>query len=72
MIPFEIRIQHDNLGNADHLLSDENRTKLEAGEMIRVGGDAECEICGKIWYDHPVVIGALWLNKACDGRLLKL
>ena len=71
-IPFDIRIQHDNNLNAPHLLADEDRAKLEAGEMLRVGGDGICEMCGKVWYDHPVVLGALYLNRACDGTLLKL
>lgn len=43
----------------------------------RAGGDVPCEICGKLYYDHPMdevhlgSDGAPWLHRVCDGRLVK-
>ena len=48
------------------------------GEMIRVNGNADCELCGRQWWRHPVTYeftdwdGEPWLHVACDGTLLKL
>ena len=64
--------EHDELGNAPHLLSEEDRKKLDDGKMIRAGGGCICEACGKEYYDHPSVMGALWATKLCDGSLVKL
>lgn len=72
MIPFDLRVQHDNLGNADHLLADEDRQKIEDGTWYRASGDCVCDACGKTYYDHPPVIGALSLTRLCDGDLVHL
>lgn len=73
MIPFELRQQHDDYGNASHLLSAEDKNLIESGAIRRVGGDAECPVCSRTYYDHDHVLGALWLTRGCDASfLLKL
>lgn len=72
MIPFEIRVQHDNLGNAPHLLTASDAAHLEEGNFRRASGDVVCTVCGKLYYDHPLVIGALWLNRVCGDDLVHL
>lgn len=72
MIPPEIREQYDDMGNAPHLLSDEDRIKIDNNEMHRASGECICETCGKEYRQHNDVIGALWLTKLCDGTLVKL
>lgn len=34
--------------------------------------DCLCPVCGYKYYDHAPVIGYPWLNRLCDGRLVKL
>jgi hypothetical protein len=46
--------------------------RVEDGDWRRVGGGVICETCGLEYYDHPSVPGARWLNRLCDGRLVKL
>ncbi|AXQ68239.1 hypothetical protein HOT99_gp035 [Caulobacter phage CcrBL10] len=72
MIPYEVRQQHDEWGNAEHLLAPADAAVLEAGSWRRVSGDCTCETCAKLYYDHPPVLGALWLNRLCTGELVKL
>lgn len=72
MIPYDIRLQHDDMGNAPHLLSAADTERLEAGDYRRASGDVVCETCGKLYYDHPLLVGALWLNVLCDGDLVHL
>ena len=48
-----------------------DRLRLDRGDMVRVGGDAVCEVCGFKYYDHPTIQGARFLQRACDGRLIK-
>lgn len=71
-IPYELYKEHDELGNAPHLLSPKHKSLLERGSINRVSGDCLCTVCGKKYYDHPQILGALWLNELCDGRLVKL
>jgi len=57
-------------------------TKEEEDRMsksFRASGYVTCDICGKIYYDHPAYIpsgktnnGIPWLNELCDGKLVKL
>uniref|UniRef100_A0AB74UM69 Uncharacterized protein n=1 Tax=Caulobacter phage BL57 TaxID=3348355 RepID=A0AB74UM69_9VIRU len=72
MISYELRQQHDEYGNAEHLLSDADYAVILAGTWRRVSGDNLCGHCGKLYYDHPQVIGALWLTRICNGSLVKL
>lgn len=72
MIPYDLRQQHDEWGNAEHLLSPLDAGKLRDNDWRRVSGDCVCGVCGKLYYDHPPVLGALWLNRICDGNLVKL
>lgn len=73
MIPYDLRFQHDEYGNAPHLLNADDKALIESGAIRRVGGDAECPSCGKTWYKHEQVLGALWLTRGCDTEfLLKL
>jgi hypothetical protein len=70
-MPIEVREQHDTMGNAPHLLCDEDRVKIDACDFSRAGGECVCS-CGKRYWQHPLVVGALWLNKLCDGSLVHL
>jgi hypothetical protein len=63
---------YDNMGNNPRLLCEADRKKLESGEYFRVAGDAICTHCKCPFSLHPAVQGALWLNRACDGDLVKL
>ena len=50
--------------------------------MVRVSGDAECDICHRTYRDHPYFQGHKvddgtgrmipWLREDCKGRLVKL
>jgi hypothetical protein len=71
-ISYEEYLQHDDLGNCPALLDPRHKALLDNGKMKRVGGGAECPICGKLYLKHPSVVGALWLREGCDGFLLKL
>jgi len=72
MIPFDLRMRHDAYGNAADLLSAEDASRLKDGRWRRASGDVICESCGMLYYDHPLVIGALWLHRICDGDLVHL
>lgn len=48
-----------------------DRLRIDRGDMVRVGGDIECSVCGFAYYDHPQIAGASFLKRACDGRLIK-
>jgi len=69
---FEERHMHDDLGNCEALLDPKHKAKLDACDFYRAGGDKQCETCGKVYYDHPNVVGALWLTEICSGELVKL
>lgn len=71
-MPYELYVQHDHFGNADHLLSEGDRAILDECLWYRAGGDVICEDCQKPYYDHPPVIGALWLQRLCNGDLVHL
>lgn len=71
MISYDLREQHDHFGNAPHLLAPEDAAALDAGQVQRTGGDNRCP-CGKLYYDHPPVLGALWATRLCNGSLVKL
>lgn len=69
-LTFEERHQHDAFGNAPELLDPKHAAKMES--MYRAGGDVVCQKCGKVYYDHPNVVGALWLIELCNGDLVHL
>lgn len=72
-LTFEQRhVDHDAMGNAPHLLDPVHAAKIVHGHWRRASGDVVCERCNKLYYDHPHVVGALWLVETCDGRLVKL
>lgn len=72
MIPFDLWVQHDSLGNAEHLMPEDERKRVfEDGDFKRVGGGCRCS-CGRLYYDHKPVLGALWLTRLCDDTFVKL
>jgi hypothetical protein len=71
MISLDIRARHDDLGNCPELLDPVDAQRIKDGDVARVSGECVCSFCGKKYYDHPPVIGALWLTKLCDGLLVK-
>ncbi|AXQ68616.1 hypothetical protein HOU00_gp077 [Caulobacter phage CcrPW] len=70
-IAYELRQQHDEMGNAAHLLSPGDAERINQGGYRRVAGGCTCD-CGKLYYDHPPVLGALWLTRLCGGEIVKL
>jgi hypothetical protein len=50
-----------------------DRIRVEdKNDWQRAGGDCICDVCGCNYYSHSPVIGFDWLNRLCDGRLVKL
>lgn len=49
-------------------------TLEEALAMERYSGEAECQVCGLKYYDHPELIDgpANGLHVTCRGKLVKL
>lgn len=41
-------------------------------EFIRVGTYVVCDICNKMYVEHPYIIPHTMLNLLCDGRVVKL
>lgn len=74
LIPFELRVQHDDMGNAPHLMDPWDRVRAfgEVPVWHRAGGGCICTDCGKEYNDHPAVLGALWLTRLCDDSFVKL
>lgn len=72
MIPYDLWVQHDDLGNAPHLMPEDERARVfDQGDWKRVGGGVRCS-CNRLYYDHPPVVGAMWLTRLCDGSFVKL
>lgn len=71
-ITLEQRQRHDAHGNAPELLSEKDAEKIEEGNYSRASGLCTCSKCGTLFADHFPVIGALWLTRLCDGRLVHL
>lgn len=70
-IDYDTYLQHDQLGNAFHLLSDEDRDRIDAGDWKRVAGESLCA-CGHAANNHYPLTGARWLTRLCDNTLVKL
>lgn len=71
-IPFELYVQHDAMGNAPHLMPEEERRRVfDEGDYHRTAGGCFCS-CNRLYYDHSPVLGALWLTRLCDGQFVKL
>ena len=47
------------------------RTEAE-GNMIRASGLVQCSKCGLFYFDHPTSPFFEFLNRSCEGTLLKL
>jgi hypothetical protein len=71
MIDPDLRDRHDGFGNCRDLLSAADADALDRGDWKRAGGTCACT-CGRSYYDHVRVLGALWLTRLCDGSLVKL
>lgn len=46
--------------------------QIEQGDWVRASGLCVCPVCGKLYYDHPYLVGFEWLTLLCDGSLVKL
>lgn len=57
--------------------------RINAGRLFdlaqprRASGDSICSKCGRDYYSHPMAgppdrDGSLYLNRLCDGRMVKL
>jgi hypothetical protein len=73
-ITLEQRRLHDDLGCAPELMPEDERERVygETQDWQRTSGGCICNDCGKLYYDHRSVLGALWLTRLCDGRFVKL
>lgn len=72
MIPLALYQQHDEMGNAPHLMPEEERVRVfDHGDWRRVAGGIRCT-CDRLYYDHAPVLGALWLTRLCDNTFVKL
>jgi len=71
-IPLELRNRHNEWGNCPELLAPEDKAKLDTGEWRRAAGSCMCPDCGRPYYDHPPVLGALYMTRLCNGNLIKL
>lgn len=40
--------------------------------FIRASGDVTCELCGRLYWKHPLDPEFDWLHVHCDGTRLKL
>ncbi len=49
-----------------------DQVRVDRGDYVRASGISTCSICGCLYIEHAPVVGFEWLNRACDGRLLKL
>jgi hypothetical protein len=72
MLDPAIRRQHDDLGNAPDLMPAGERVFGESQDWFRAAGACRCSVCGREYYDHPSVLGALWLTRICDDTFVKL
>lgn len=57
--------------------TEKEHTQDPDSDWPRVGGDCVCDQCGKTYYQHPLDgppgwQGEKFLNRLCDGRLVKL
>lgn len=43
---------------------------IDNGMYSRASGDCVCEVCGRVYYKHPLYVE--WLNLLCDGKLVHL
>ena len=69
--PMSEALGYDSLGNNPTLVSEADRTTIEAGLYVRLSPDQTCPVCQQHMRSHPAVQGALWLTRACQG-LVKL
>ena len=46
--------------------------RVERGDWKRASGACICEVCRQEFFDHAPVVGYPWLQRLCDGRLVKL
>lgn len=70
-IDYETYLQHDDFGNAPHLLSAEDAARIEAGDWHRAAGGSVC-VCGETANNHRPLTGARWLTRLCDNSLVHL
>ena len=55
----------------------QQRLDDEMYRMVRASGNCICEVCGKTYYKHPFTDHRDWnddpyMNRLCDGRIVKL
>lgn len=72
MIDLDLRRRHDDWGNCEELLDPIDAERIDEGEWMRAAGACVCGVCGRPFYDHESVLGALWLTRLCDNELVKL
>jgi hypothetical protein len=46
--------------------------RVERGDYVRASHLMVCDGCGCMYIEHSPVVGYEWLNRLCDGRLVKL
>ena len=61
----------DDGGYHPEKLSPEDREQIENNDWHRAGGACLC-VCGLQYRQHRPLLGASFLIKLCDGRMVKL
>lgn len=46
--------------------------RVERGDWLRAGGAVICSVCGFEYRKHAPVVGFEWLNRLCNGMLVRL
>ena len=64
-----LRDLHDANGNNSDLLDPAIEERMNNGEIQRASGEAICEKCGLNYYQHPRILGALYLTLGCNNEI---
>lgn len=49
-----------------------DKVRVDRDDWTRASGLCVCPTCELPYFDHATVRGYEWLNRLCDGRLVKL
>lgn len=67
-----LRDLHDSNGNNFDLIDPAIEVRMENGEIQRASGEVICAKCGLTYYQHPRILGVLYLALGCNNEILKL
>lgn len=70
--PHQTGSAHEHAGIPPRRPFKPDAIRVDRGDYTRASGMCICEVCGVCYFDHATVQGFTWLNRLCDGRLVKL